>query len=99
MRQDTDNRPLVNHGGPPPAPTNVEITLVVPVYEEEENIGPFVEEVKATLTIPYQIVVIYDHDTDSTLNKRDTVLAIDPTVIFVRNAGGRGVINAIRTGF
>lgn len=98
MSENTDINLAVNdtpHG----AVSEVEITLVVPVYEEEENIVPLVREVKATLQIPHQIVIIYDHDTDSTLNKRDAVLAIDPTATFIRNAGGTGVINAFRTGF
>src|ERR1041384_2438141 len=81
------------------AGTEVEITLVVPVYEEEANIVPFVREVKATLTLPYQIVIIYDHDGESALNKREDVLAIDPTVTFIRNTAGQGVINAFITGF
>lgn len=99
MREDTDINSPVNNRSVHAVDSEVEITLVVPVYEEEENIVPFVEEVKAMLNIPYQIVIVYDHDTDSTLNKRDAVLAIDPTVAFVRNAGGSGVINAFRTGF
>lgn len=81
------------------ADSKVEVTLVVPVYEEEENIVPFVEEVKKTLAIPHQIVIIFDHDDDGTLKKRDAVLEIDPTVVFIKNVGGSGVINAFKTGF
>ena len=98
-REDADINLPVNDTPRHAADSEVAITLVVPVYEEEANIVPFVEEVKATLTIPYQIVIIYDRDTDGTLNKRDAVLAVDPTAAFVRNAGGSGVINAFRTGF
>lgn len=79
--------------------SKVEITLVVPVHEEGENIIPFVEEVKRTLKIPHQIVIIYDHDEDGTLKKRDAVLKIDPSVVFIKNVNGNGVINAFKTGF
>jgi dolichol-phosphate mannosyltransferase len=77
----------------------VEITLVVPVYDEEDNIVPFIKEVKAMLALPHQIVIIYDHDEDLTLRQKSAVLAIDRTVAFVKNSGGRGIVNAIRTGF
>ncbi len=90
---------LSAQGAARPVGAEVEITLVVPVYDEEENIVSFVEEVKATLDIPYQIVVVFDRDEDTTLRKRGAVQAIDPTVAFVKNTGGTGVINAFRTGF
>jgi glycosyltransferase involved in cell wall biosynthesis len=99
MKSSTDLSPLAIDGREQTADAEVEITLVVPVYNEEENIVPFVREVKATLTIPYQIVVVFDRDEDSTIRKQDDVLRIDPTVAFVRNTAGVGVINAFRTGF
>jgi dolichol-phosphate mannosyltransferase len=98
MREDNDLTSSVNDRRESAA-SDVEITLVVPVYEEEENIVPFVREVNKALPIPHQIVIVYDHDTDKTLDKRDEVLAIDPTAAFVRNTEGSGVINAFRTGF
>jgi glycosyltransferase involved in cell wall biosynthesis len=99
MRENNDLAPSVNDRPDQETAPDVEITLVVPVYEEEENIVPFVQEVKAVVRLPHQIVIVYDHDTDSTLNRRDEVLAIDPRIVFVRNTGGSGVINAFRTGF
>jgi dolichol-phosphate mannosyltransferase len=81
------------HGG-----VEVEITLLVPVYNEEDNIVPLVQEIKKEIGLPHQIVIIYDHEEDTTLRKRDALLAIDPGIAFVRNTSG-GVINAFRTGF
>ena len=76
-----------------------EVTLIVPVYEEEDNIVPFIVEVKKTVNVSHAICVIYDHHDDSTLLKRDEVLAIDPNVHFIKNKYGKGIINAFRTGF
>ena len=76
----------------------VEITLLVPVYNEEKNIIPLVQEIKKEIGLPHQIVIIYDRDDDTTLNHREALLAIDPAIAFVRNTSG-GVINAFRTGF
>ncbi len=77
----------------------VDLTLVVPVYNEDENVVPFVKEVKASLSLPHRIIIIYDHEADLTLSKKDVVQAIDPTIVFVRNKRGGGVIGAFRTGF
>jgi dolichol-phosphate mannosyltransferase len=79
--------------------TDVEVTLVVPVYEEEDNIVPFVREVNKHVQLAHRICIIYDHPEDSTLLKREEVLAIDPTVRFIKNDLGAGIINAFRTGF
>ncbi len=76
----------------------VEITLLVPVYNEEDNITSLVQEIKKEIPLPHQIVIIFDHDEDTTLRKRDVLLAIDPQIAFVHNTSG-GVINAFRTGF
>jgi dolichol-phosphate mannosyltransferase len=77
----------------------VEITLIVPVYEEEENIIPFLIEVRSKLTLPHQIVVIFDEDRDGTLKRKQEILQIYPTIVFLKNEHGRGIVNAFKTGF
>jgi len=78
--------------------TEVEITLVVPVYNEDRNIVHLIQEIKKKVNHLHQIVIIFDHEDDTTLRKRDALLAIDSTIVFVRNTKG-GVISAFRTGF
>ena len=99
MTDQSDRLGAANDASGRVARPEVEITLVVPVYNEEENIVPFVKEVVTTVTIPHQIVLVFDHDDDSTIKKKDEVLRIDPSVVFLKNTGGTGVINALRTGF
>lgn len=76
-----------------------EITLIVPVFEERDNIVPFIKEVKERLLHPHQILIIYDRPTDSTLTKKGEVLSFDDKIRFVQNVYGPGIINAFRTGF
>lgn len=76
-----------------------EITLIVPVYQEQDNIVPFITEVKERLQLPHQIIVIFDSPTDPTLTKKDEVLALDPDIQFIQNIYGTGIINAFKTGF
>ncbi|MBX9845827.1 MAG: hypothetical protein K2Z80_28895, partial [Xanthobacteraceae bacterium] len=68
---------------------DVEITLVVPVYNEEQNIVPFVREVKAMVRLPHRIAIVFDHDDDTTLNKKDEILGAVRKVVGIR----RGAIS------
>lgn len=76
-----------------------ELTLVVPVYNEAENIVPFLQEVVSKIRIPHQALVIYDDETDPTLDKMGEAQVTHQSVRFIRNSFGKGVINAFRTGF
>lgn len=78
---------------------DVEITLVVPVFNEEDNIVPFVKEVFECVKIPHHICIIYDHADDTTLRKKAEVLAIEPNISFIQTKGNAGIINALKTGF
>jgi dolichol-phosphate mannosyltransferase len=75
------------------------ISLVVPVYNEADNIGPFLRDVEAAVREPHEILLVYDFPEDKTL---PAVGALDPPVPSVRlvqNTLGRGVLNALRAGF
>src|SRR5579885_3513948 len=74
------------------------ISLVVPVYNETENIGPFLRDVEAAVREPHEIVIVYDFPEDKTL---PAIAALDPPVPSVRlvpNTLGRGVLNALKAG-
>ena len=78
---------------------DVEVTLVIPVYNEEHTIVPLVEEITRCVRPGWRALIIYDHDDDSTLRKLDTITAQHDNVRFVRNRLGPGIVNAFRTGF
>jgi dolichol-phosphate mannosyltransferase len=79
--------------------STTELTLIIPVYEEEHNIVPFVEEIMAHVHSSYIALIIYDHEHDSTLNKVEELTRKSHNVRFVKNQFGAGVINAFKTGF
>ena len=76
----------------------VEITLIVPVYNEDRNIVHLIREIKEKIDHLHQIIIIFDHEDDATLKQRYALHAIDPTITYVHNTK-RGVISAFRTGF
>ena len=78
----------------------LDYSLVVPVFNEAENIGPFCRRAAAELPDGYELLIVYDFDEDNTL----PALAALPSdrkpahIRLVRNRLGRGVRWAIEAG-
>jgi glycosyltransferase involved in cell wall biosynthesis len=75
------------------------ISLVVPVFNESENIQPFLRDVEAAVHEAHEILLVYDFPEDTTL---PAVAAMQPpceNVRLVHNTLGRGVLNALKAGF
>lgn len=76
------------------------ISVVIPVYNEAENIQPCLRALHAALAhLPHELLVCYDFDGDSTLPAIEAMADRPPTVRLVRNDLGRGVACAMRAGF
>jgi dolichol-phosphate mannosyltransferase len=75
-------------------------SVVVPVFHEAANIGPFCRAVLSSFPPGYELLVCYDMEEDSTLPALDALPASDkpPVIRLVRNDLGRGVRFAIETG-
>ena len=76
------------------------LSIVVPVYNEAENITPVLRNlVGAVKTAPYEVLIVYDFDADTTVPVVQRLVPEMPQLRLERNDLGRGVLNAIRTGF
>jgi glycosyltransferase involved in cell wall biosynthesis len=76
------------------------LSIVVPVYNEAENITPVLRNlVAAVAATPYEVLVVYDFDEDTTVPVVQRLLPELPQLRLVHNDLGRGVLNAIRKGF
>ncbi len=74
-------------------------TIIVPVYNEADNIAVLLEQMKAELNFPARIAVVYDFEEDTTLPALAKVEArLGMKVDRIRNKYGRGVLNAMKTG-
>lgn len=76
-----------------------ELTIVIPVYNEGENILQSLREIQRCVTVPTTVSIIYDFEEDTTLAALKQ-LPVDTSLMVrtMRNAYGRGVLNAIKTG-
>lgn len=79
------------------APT---LSIVIPVYNEAENITPVLRGLAASVKAsPIETLIVYDFDGDSTVPVVRRLQQEMPALRLERNELGRGVLNAIRTGF
>ena len=75
------------------------LSLVCPVYNEAPNIGRQLDELASKIHVPAQLIIVYDFDEDDTLPVVRNRLASFPFPIrLLKNAYGRGVMNAVKTG-
>jgi glycosyltransferase involved in cell wall biosynthesis len=75
------------------------VSIVVPVYQEAENIQLFLRDLESAISEPHEILIVYDFPEDNTL---PAVAAMQPAVENVRlvhNTLGKGVLNALKAGF
>lgn len=74
------------------------LSLVVPVYNEGENIAKLIAEIDAKVHSRHELVIVYDFPEDNTLPVIRQRFADRPELRLVHNPV-RGVLNAIRAGF
>ncbi len=76
------------------------MSVVVPVYNEKENIEPLVGEITASLEghYPYEIVYVDDGSSDGTVRLIDTLARRHPVLRCLCHNGNFGQSSAIATG-
>jgi len=74
------------------------LSVVMPVYNEGENILPTLSSLYAEVKTPKVVHLVYDFEEDSTLPVIKKNLNRFPGLILTKNKYGRGVLNAIKSG-
>lgn len=74
------------------------IDIIIPVFNEGGNIEKTLREIREKIRVPFNILIVYDFEEDNTLPVVNKLLDRYPMTL-VRNKYGRGVLNAIKTGF
>jgi dolichol-phosphate mannosyltransferase len=76
------------------------LSVVVPVYNEGENVAPTLRGIVGRAHArPLEVLVVHDFDEDTTVPVVKALQAELPEVRLHRNTLGRGVLNAIKSGF
>lgn len=77
------------------------LQIIVPVYNEGDNIAKTLGEIENRISIQHNIMIVYDFDEDNTLPVVNQFIRERnaKNVTLVKNSYGKGVLNAIRTGF
>ncbi len=106
---ETANRVIYNQcvrvDGPPTEeqlaqPEPPELSVVVPVHNEAENVAPLIAEIIASLSgvVPFEIVYVDDGSSDETAAALTTACRATPVLRILRHARKAGQSTAIRTG-
>jgi nucleoside-diphosphate-sugar epimerase len=74
------------------------LSIVTPVYCEDELIVSTITEVKEKVQVPYEMIVVYDFDEDTTLPYVREMIPDVPELRLLKNTKGRGALNAVKSG-
>jgi glycosyltransferase involved in cell wall biosynthesis len=75
-----------------------DLNIVIPVYNEAENIKTAIDKIMAECVVPHTITVVYDMDEDTTVPVVRQMQQDMDNLFLLKNKYGRGVLNAIKTG-
>jgi glycosyltransferase involved in cell wall biosynthesis len=79
-----------------------DLSIVVPVYNEEENLRPFLDEVTAALKdepISYEVIFVDDGSTDTSFAIMETLHQADDRVVAIQFRRNHGQTAAFAAGF
>jgi len=75
------------------------ISIVVPAYNEEENIAAVIHDIEHFIDLPHELVIVNDHSRDRTPELVKNLTLQYPSIRLVENTRPGGFANALRTGF
>lgn len=79
----------------------LELSVVIPAYNEEQNLPPTIHDLQQALggaQIPYEIIIVNDNSRDGTAAVIRDLMAHDPNIRTVNRTAPGGFGRAIRTG-
>lgn len=75
------------------------VSIIVTVYNEGDGIVPYLDRLLESVTLPCEVLVVFDSPDDTTAPWVEKYARADARVIPTLNAYGRGPARAIRFGF
>jgi len=78
--------------------TGTVVSILIPVRNEGLNLTIMLKILKAVVDVPHEVLVVYDHPDDSSVDVVDPMAALYPAIRAVHNTFGPGILNALRAG-
>jgi glycosyltransferase involved in cell wall biosynthesis len=75
-----------------------DVSIIIPVYNEAENIRVCLERIEDAVIMPHTITVVYDTEDDTTVPVVRNICQNNNRIHLLRNKYGQGVLSAIKTG-
>jgi glycosyltransferase involved in cell wall biosynthesis len=75
-----------------------QVSVVIPAYNEGEAIMPCLDRILAGVTLPFEVIVVYDDPADTTVPYLEKYARDEPRLLPTLNEYGRGPARAIRWG-
>jgi len=75
-----------------------ELDIVIPVYNEGDNIVPVLDSLKRGVKTPFRVLICYDREEDNTLVALKNYPVEGFQLVHVKNRG-KGALGAVLTGF
>lgn len=81
------------------APSRLELTVVVPTFNERANVAKLVAKLDAVLAgVSWQVIFVDDNSPDGTAAEVKSIAAVDPRVQCLHRMGRRGLAGAVIEG-
>ena len=76
----------------------MKLSIIIPVYNEKENISQVIEQIGSRIKFPFELIVVNDHSTDRTAEIIAGLAKKFNNIILVENKLMPGFANAVKTG-
>ncbi|TAJ23296.1 MAG: glycosyltransferase family 2 protein, partial [Nitrospirae bacterium] len=77
----------------------LDLSIIIPVYNEGLNIEKTLHSLKASVPVPHEVIVVYDREDDNTLPVVRPLLSSYEGLRIIKNSIAPGPSGALRTGF
>ncbi|MDP3042493.1 MAG: glycosyltransferase family 2 protein [Candidatus Omnitrophota bacterium] len=76
----------------------MKLSIVIPVYNEEENIGQVIEHIESQIKLIFELIVVNDYSSDRTAEIVAGLANKFNNIVLVENKFTPGFANAVKTG-
>ena len=77
----------------------MKLSIVIPAYNEEENIASVLEKVEALVNLEHELIVVNDYSIDRTAQIVGDLASKFKNIRLLNNTGNKGFANALKFGF